>query len=236
MTFEDVLKIYNWKKEKSNTLNLNFVKEIFDEIKEVYKKKAIEIGRDANQSWNSWMGHNFEKLITNIVKDYVVSVDPRIGITSDDELRSDKLAPILDRVRRNLEIFYKRYSILPDADIVIYDKSTSGIIAILSCKSSLRERVAQAAYWKIKLLNSSVTSNILYFLVSTDNDGDFTTTGEDIKRNRIIVEEGEIDGAYIFRDDVPESDKVKHFHKIFDDLKQLIEGFYERCKRDQERN
>jgi hypothetical protein len=65
----------------------------------------------------------------------------------------------------------------------------------------------------------------LYYLVSTDNDGDFVKIGEDIERNRIIVEEGEIDGAYIFRDDVPESDKVKHFHKLFDDLKTLFQRY-----------
>ena len=222
MSFENVLDIYEEKK-RGTPINFNFVKNIFDDIKKVYKEKAAQMGKDANQSWNSWSGKNLEKLITHILKDYIISTEPRVNITCDDELRKSRLEYVLDRVRRNLEILYKKYSILPDADIVIYEQSSCNIIAILSCKASLRERVAQAAYWKVKLLSSKVTEGILYYLVSTDNDGNFVKTGEDIERNRIIVEEGEIDGAYIFRDDVPETEKVKHFHKIFDDLKILFQ-------------
>lgn len=221
MSFDDVLKIYEGKKRDSPN-NYSFVKNIFDEIKKVYKKKAAQMGKDANQSWNSWSGKNLEKLITHILKDYIISIEQRVNITNDDDLRKTRLEYELDQVRRNVEIFYKKYSILPDADIIIYEKSSCNVIAILSCKASLRERVAQAAYWKVKLLGSKVTEGILYYLVSTDNDGNFVKVGEDIERNRIIVEEGEIDGAYIFRDDVPESEKVKHFHKIFDDLQKLF--------------
>lgn len=221
MSFDDVLKIYEGKKG-DNPNNYSFVKIIFDEIKKVYKKKAAQMGKDANQSWNSWSGKNLEKLITHILKDYIISIEQRVNITNDDDLRKTRLEYELDQVRRNVEIFYKKYSILPDADIIIYEKSSCNVIAILSCKASLRERVAQAAYWKVKLLSSKVTEGILYYLVSTDNDGNFVKVGEDIERNRIIVEEGEIDGAYIFRDDVPESEKVKHFHKIFDDLQKLF--------------
>ena len=61
----------------------------------------------------------------------------------------------------------------------------------------------------------------MYYLLSTDNDGDFLEIGENISRDRVIVEYGEIDRAYIFRD-IPESDKVKNFSKIFDDLKVLF--------------
>ena len=222
MSFENVLDIYEEKK-RGTPINFNFVKNIFDDIKKVYKEKAAQMGKDANQSWNSWSGKNLEKLITHILKDYIISTEPRVSITCDDELRKSRLEYVFDRVRRNVEILYKKYSILPDADIVIYEKSSCNVIAILSCKASLRERVAQAAYWKVKLLSSKVTEGILYYLVSTDNDGNFVKTGEDIERNRIIVEEGEIDGAYIFRDDVPETEKVKHFHKIFDDLKILFQ-------------
>src|SRR3990172_11978576 len=224
MTYDEFFKLYTLKKEETPT-NFSFVKNIFDEIKEVYKERAAKIGKDANQSWNSWSGKNLEKLITHIIKDYIISIESRIDITSDNELRTTKLPYELDKVRRNVEIFYKKYSILPDADIIIYEKFSYEVIAILSCKASLRERVAQAAYWKIKLQSSKVTEKILYYLVSTDNDGDFTKIGEDIERNRIIVEEGEIDGAYIFREDVPESEKVRKFHRIFEDMRVLFKEY-----------
>ena len=69
----------------------------------------------------------------------------------------------------------------------------------------------------------------MYYLLSTDNDGDFLEIGENISRDRIIVEYGEIDKAYIFRD-VPESDKVKNFSKIFEDLKLLFHQWFKKKK------
>jgi len=223
MTLDEVKKIYLSKKGRE--INHNFVKEIFDELKTKYKTEKEEEGKDANQSWNSWSGKALQSLIKFIVEDYVSSLNYPIGITDDSSLRSKKLSTELDKVRRNIEIFYDSYSIIPDADIVIYDKENFKIIAVLSCKASLRERVAQAAYWKLKFQYNDTTKEILYYLLSTDNDGDFLDIGENISRDRIIVEYGEIDKAYILRD-VPESDKVKNFSKIFIDFKKLFDRWF----------
>lgn len=196
MTFDKIKSIYLSKKGK--TVNHNFIKEIFDEIKTEYKKEKRAKGKDANQSWNSWSGKALQRLIKFIVEDYVFSLKYPIGITDDSSLRNKKLSAELDKVRRNIEILYDSYSIIPDADIVIYDKINYKIVAVLSCKASLRERVAQAAYWKLKFQYNDTTKEILYYLLSTDNDGDFLEIGEKITRDRIIVEYGEIDKAYFF--------------------------------------
>ena len=225
MEFEQIKKLYLSKKQKE--IDHNFIKKIFDEIKEKYKKEKRRKGKDANQSWNSWSGKALQELIKFIVEDYISSLKYPIGITDDSALRNKKLPSELDKVRRNIEIFYNSYSIVPDADIVIYDKSSYKIIAVLSCKASLRERVAQAAYWKLKFQYNETTKDILYYLLSTDNDGDFLHIGDDISRDRIIVEYGEIDKAYIFRH-IPESDKVKNFSKIFGDLKNLFDKWFKK--------
>lgn len=227
MTIKDIIKIYEAKKKKE--ISHNFIKEIFDEIKEKYKKEKNKKGIDANQSWNSWSGKALQGLIKFIVEDYVSSFKYPIGITDDTALRNKKLPIELDKVRRNIEIFYDSHSIVPDADIVIYDKNSYKIIAVLSCKASLRERVAQAAYWKLKFQYNDTTKEILYYLLSTDNDGDFLEIGENISRDRVIVEYGEIDKAYIFRN-VPESDKVKNFSKIFEDFKNLFNHWFKKKK------
>jgi len=223
MNLEKIKKIYLLRKDKE--VDHNFIKKIFDEIKKEYKEEKIIEGKDANQSWNSWSGKALQELIKFIVENYVSSLKYPIGITDDTRLRNKKLSPELDKVRRNIEIFYDSHSIIPDADIVIYDKSNHKIIAVLSCKASLRERVAQAAYWKLKFQYNDTTKDILYYLLSTDNDGDFLEIGENISRDRVIVEYGEIDKAYIFRD-IPESEKVKNFSKIFNDLKILFEKWF----------
>jgi len=227
MNIDQIKKIYLSRKKKE--IGDNFIKSIFDEIKEKYKKEKRREGKDANQSWNSWSGKALQELIKFIVEDFISSLKFPIGITNDASLRKKKLPAELDRVRRNIEIFYDFHSIIPDADIIIYDKFSYRIIAVLSCKASLRERVAQSAYWKLKFQYNDTTKDILYYLLSTDNDGDFVNIGENISRDRIIVEYGEIDKAYIFRD-IPESDKVKNFSKIFDDLKLLFNQWFKKKK------
>lgn len=219
MKFEDLKKLY-LAKRKRNPNDFNFVSEMFSEIKEKYKHEAMERGKDPNMAWNSWSGHNLQKLITFIVEDFILSLDENIGITSDDEISKKQLSKELDRVRRNVEVFYDKHSVVPDADIIVYDKNGCSVRMIISCKASLRERVAQAAYWKLKLRTSKITRNVKIVLVSTDNDKIFTYKNKDITKSRIIAEY-ELDGSYIFRD-IEESKKVKNFNQIFQDLKMLL--------------
>ena len=104
----------------------------------------------------------------------------------------------------------------------------SEIVGIISCKTSLRERIAQACYWKLELLSSDTTKNVRVFLATTDNDEDFVLKQNrqygGKSRNRIIAEY-ELDGIYILRGDFRhewESNKVKQYEQIFDDLVKIF--------------
>lgn len=219
MNFEDLKNLYLEEKKK-NPNDFNFVSKMFSEIKEKYKNEAINRGKDPNMAWNSWSGHNLQKLITFIIKDFIQSLSEDIDITNDNKLSRKKLNKELDRVRRNVEVFYDKHSVVPDADIIVYDKNSCSVKMIISCKASLRERVAQAAYWKLKLRTSETTKNIKIVLASTDNDKIFTYKDKHITKSRIIAEY-ELDGSYIFRD-IEESKKVRNFNHIFQDLKILL--------------
>jgi type II restriction enzyme len=223
MTFDAVLEIYQRHKRRSQ--DFNFVSTIFAQIRKRYLEDAQQRGKNPNQAWNSWSGHNLERLIAHIISDFIREAGFPVAITSDDQLRHKHIALELDEVRRKLLVFYEQYAIVPDADIILYDARTKDVIAILSCKASLRERVAQAAYWKIKLQSQAFTKNILYYLVSTDNDNDFKLKEGQPQRDRIIVEFGELDGAYIFSD-IPESAKIKQFDRIFDDLTTIFKHWF----------
>ncbi|MBI4670295.1 MAG: hypothetical protein HY741_01330 [Chloroflexi bacterium] len=215
MEFDEVKRIYH--KSRESRSDYQFVGKLFNDIKQKYLEEARRLGKDPNQSWNSWSGHNLQKLIAYIIEEYADKNKHPVGITSDDALRRKKLPADLEQVKRNILVLYAEFAVVPDADIVLYDKKSLKVIAILSCKASLRERIAQAAYWKIKLHSAANTRDILCYLVSTDNDGDFLATGENTSRDRIIVEYGELDGAYILRD-IPQSAKIKLFDSIFTDL------------------
>lgn len=135
-----------------------------------------------------------------------------------------------------MAVRYGEYLLLPDTDMAIVkivdlEPWKSEIIAIISCKTSLRERIAQACYWKLKLLLSDVTKNIQVFLATADNDEDFSINKNKRKsfdgksRDRIIAEY-ELDGIYILREDFKEkweSTRVKRYEKIVEDLVQLLQ-------------
>ncbi len=123
---------------------------------------------------------------------------------------------------------------LPDVDSAIAwldlkEPWNSEVLAIVSCKTSLRERIAQACYWKLKLLSSDITRSIQVFLATTDNDDDFIIREgrgrfEGKHRNRVIAEY-ELDGVYILRENFDlnwESKKVKKFERLFDDLVGIL--------------
>ena len=85
MKFDDLKNMY-LREKKRNPNDFNFVSNMFSEIKENYKKEAMARGKDPNMAWNSWSGHNLQKLITFIVKDFIQSLNENIGITNDDAL------------------------------------------------------------------------------------------------------------------------------------------------------
>ncbi|MCK4339321.1 MAG: hypothetical protein KAW92_13085 [Candidatus Cloacimonetes bacterium] len=221
----DYIKKRYYKLKKKNE-GYDFIGKIFKEIEERYKSEAEKRGKNPQQSWNSWSGKALQNLITELLKEHIISSEYKVNLTSDDALRRKKLSKELDQVRRNIEVFYSKYSIVPDADIIVYSELDFKVICVFSCKASLRERVAQAAYWKIKLTQSDGTKNIFYYLVSTDKDKDFEIKKGELSRNRIIVEEGELDGAYILRE-IPESSRVKNFSNIFNDLNRIFEEWFD---------
>ena len=126
-------------------------------------------------------------------------------------------------MKRNLLIDYGEFgSHLPDVDIIIYNPKTFKIIAVISSKVTLRERIAQTGYWKIKLSKNKVTEHIKVFFVTPDEDGTLTSK-KPVKKGRAIVET-DTDGSYVMSErTVEESPKVKMFDKFMEDLKKLLE-------------
>jgi type II restriction enzyme len=105
--------------------------------------------------------------------------------------------------------------------MVIYEPKELKVIAVISSKVTLRERIAQTGYWKLKLMQDEVTKNIHVFFITPDEDGTLTKRSP-TKKGRAIVEV-DTDGSYVMSEvDVEESEKVKMFDKFINDLKVLI--------------
>ena len=189
-------------------------------MQEKIKKGGIS---DHEQSWRAFKGKNLEKIVIYILKDVINGLS--LEVTDGNKLEktnSANLSKELSLVKRNLLVDFGEFgSHLPDVDIIIYDPKTSKVIAVLSSKVTLRERIAQTGYWKIKLASDEATKHIKVYFVTPDEDGTLTIKTP-AKKGRAIVEV-DTDGSYVLSEtDIEESDKVKMFDKFIDDLKKLL--------------
>ena len=227
MNFQDLIKLYEKKKALYGIKTYRHISELLDEAKELHKKdwmKTPTPDNDHEQSWRAFKGKNLEKLVVYIIKDEVESLGLKIVDGNKlERTSSNNLSFELSSVKRNLLVDYGEFgSHLPDVDIIIYNPKTYKIIAVISSKVTLRERIAQTGYWKIKLSNDKVTEHIKVFFVTPDEDGTLTTRIP-AKKGRAIVEV-DTDGSYVMSErTVEESPKVKMFDKFMDDLKKLLE-------------
>jgi len=236
MTFNDLLKLYNQKKEVHGKKTYKYISQLLQETKIIHKEyflrsataaKARAKGKtpDHEQSWRAFKGKNLEKLVIHIIKDEVESLGVKIVGGNTLEKTNTKSLPIeLNKVKRNLLVDYGEFgSHLPDVDIIIYEPESCSIVAVISSKVTLRERIAQTGYWKLKLLSDDVTRHVKVFFITPDEDGTLTTK-DPAKKGRAIVEI-DTDGSYVMTEaEIEESNKVKLFEHFIDDLKKLIEN------------
>jgi len=230
MKLTDLIAIYEQKKKIYGDKAYLHVSEIFEEAREHYKNEYLSGPRaaklraqgktpDAEQSWKAFKGKNFEKLIWHVIDSELGSI-LNLRCIPGGKLERKKISPELGKVYRNLLVRYGQWALLPDVDLVIYEPATCSVIGIVSCKITLRERIAQTAYWKLKLLNDPLTMHIKGYFITTDEDGDLVAGIANPSRNRIIVEH-ELDGTYTLRE-VAESEKVKAFPKFIADLRKIV--------------
>jgi type II restriction enzyme len=211
----DLIELYN--KDK----NFSKVSSLLKQAKELHRKNFV--GNDFEQSWRAFKGKNLEKLIEYIIRNGVENLGLKI-INGNrlERTKNENLSEELAKVKRNLLIDYGEFgSHLPDIDIIIYNKNCR-IIAILSINVTLRERIAQSGYWKLKLNADKTLSHIKYYFITPDEDGTLINK-KPCKKGRAIIE-SDLDGSYVLSEVIiEESNKVKMFDKLIDDLKKVVE-------------
>jgi type II restriction enzyme len=226
MKLKDLIDMYEEKKKEFGSEAYRHISELLANAKEIHKKdfdKHPTPQGNHQQSWNSFKGHNLEGLITHIIEDEVNSLG--LKLVRGDKLertKSENLDYELSLVKQHLWVDFGEFGAqLPDLDIVVYDPKTCSIMAVISSKVTLRERIAQTGYWKIKLFNNKPTKHIRVFFFTLDED-ETMTKKIPTKKGRAIVEV-DTDGGYVMSEtQVEESSKVKMFDKFIDDLKELV--------------
>lgn len=152
----------------------------FDNIAEIKLRTLLRRyysnERSRDQAWKTCKGSLYEyaifKYITNIVENNNLLKEEISIIMGDEGLSSyrDQIA-----IRNWCDIF-------PDVDILIIKKDVGLVKAILSCKTSLRERLTETAFWKREIEKQKVGGGIKLVFITTDKDNELKT-----ETNRYIL-------------------------------------------------
>lgn len=221
MKIGELIGRYETKKKKHGDKAYRHISELLREAKEQHGLDFV--GNDHEQSWRAFKGKNLEKLIEHIIIDEVHNLGLEvINGNSLERTQGKNLSEQLGKVKRNLLVDFGEFGHhLPDVDIVIFHPETCKVIAVLSSKVTLRERIAQTGYWKLKLASDQITRHIKVYFITPDEDGTLNTKFP-AKKGRAIVEV-DLDGSYVLSEAIiEESDKVKTFDKFIEDLRELI--------------
>lgn len=226
MTFEDLKKLYLKKKELLGSETYKHISELLKEVKGIHKQDWLRHptpNRDHEQSWRAFKGKNLEKLVQYIITEEVEGLGLKV-VNGNRLERTTSLPKELSQVKRNLAIDYGEFGLhLPDVDIIIYNPQNYKVLAAISSKVTLRERITQTGYWKLKLLQDEATKHIRVYFITPDEDGTLTYK-KPTKKGRAIVEV-DLDGSYVLtEEEIEESDKVKLFEHFMEDLKRVLKN------------
>lgn len=223
-TFDDLLRIYEKKRDTYGNETYRYISEVLSEAKILHKRDFLKNSgkTDHEQSWRAFKGKNFEKLLLYILSKEVRALGLDLVQGNALERSRNNLGVVLDKVKRNLLIDYGEFGMhLPDVDIIIYDPKDSCVLAVISAKVTLRERIAQTGYWKLKLLSSTVTKDVKVYFITLDED-ETLVTKKPTKKGRAIVEV-DTDGSYVMNESkLQQSNKVKTFDSFIADLKLIV--------------
>lgn len=150
-----------------------------------------------------------------------------VEVLSTDEVKHDAV------LARKLAVGFNYLLLVPDVDSIIAwidpaDTWKSQILAVVCCKTSLREGITHACYWKQRLLSSYTQKEIRVLLVTSDKDNVLTTGDKQGRFNGKcgdVVSERELDGIYILKRKFKasrERERVKSFNRIFQDIMALV--------------
>ncbi|MFW6130856.1 MAG: BsaWI family type II restriction enzyme [Atribacterota bacterium] len=224
--FEKFIEIHQEKAFLKLSLFLNEFRIKYEQDKiDTYKKEGFSIAEAHKKSRNSWVAHvgnQLENLVILFIEKFCS--DNRLKLIKGSILKRNKLSGEKSLVKRKIMVHFGEYSLLPDADIIIYKKCENDIkiIAILSVKNSFRERYTETPYWKLKLMEDEITRSIKVFMVTPDNDDEVSYIREKGPRQARIVMEYELDSIYLARENFDSSKKVKGLDQLLNDLAYLI--------------
>lgn len=189
-----------------NINNIENIHKVKDNVKNKYISNLNQNYPDKNalQSWRIKSGEFLEIFVVKYLNN---SMDNNIfNINREKNLPSN----IINQLKLN----FNNKTKLPDIDVVVYSENNP--IAILSCKTTPRERVSQTLFWKYAI-DDKLTNPPKFYFITMDEDKELN---KDRKWRSIMVDT--IDCCYVLNENSYEySDSFKQFQNIKDDIKNV---------------
>ena len=140
---------------------------MFDQIAENKLRRVLDPHYDSprsrDQAWKTCKGALYEYAVFRYI-DHVIKSDKNLN-TRFSVLMGEDMLRLKDQfVIRNWS------DIFPDVDILIVEGDQ--VRVIVSCKTSLRERLTETAFWKRELERNESTRSIKLVFVTTDKDNE----------------------------------------------------------------
>jgi len=141
----------------------------FELISEKLFRKSLSLHYEtvtkANQAWRSCKGAIYEYGVFKALNELLVESDM-------DEIYSVLMGDEYIEEYKEHYVINNWNEIFPDADLLLFNKLTNRVDAIISCKTSVRERLTETAFWKRELERNPKTSLTKVFFVTTDKDNE----------------------------------------------------------------
>ena len=221
MNFEDLKSLYH-NRLRENPRAYEEISDILVEARERFEadKLAENPQADLGQAWRAWKGRNFEKLVHYVVSNMIENSGLPLKVISGSSLDGKRVDKELGKVKRNVLVDFGVHGcFVPDADIVVYSPSDGKVIAIISCKVTLRERIAHSGFWKLRLEEDCNTRHIRVLIVTPDEDSDLVS--EKTNKTKAIAL-NELDGAYVLQRDVAQQPYLMALDKMVEELRKCL--------------
>jgi hypothetical protein len=174
--------------------------------------------KDAEQSWKSVSGNAFENIVLQMFTTQLGDLQ---------SLKAVQWKSLPEQLKEPLsERLWVRGEIRPiiaesDVDFVAYEVRDGDIpkriLAVYSCKVSLRERFQQDLFWAERLRERGIR----FCFVTLDNDGDLTkaaTTG-DLSSKAAKMSVAVYDRIYMFCDEL----EIQYYTRVYRSVDRLVE-------------
>jgi len=169
----------------------------------------------ARQSWRSASGRAFERFVSVTVNHALR--EEGIALVGRGALLA-KASNVVDFLTLPTKRICTQDSVgvWPDNDLVALCRRGDGVlqaIAVLSCKTSLRERIMQALFWSLAI---KVGIPVKSAFVTLDADNELATCEHPSKARRLV--EAYFDGTYVLNESTGTCQAVRPFDDLPRDL------------------